>query len=168
MMILRNGKFILSKEMGDLKMVGKAYEVANITETAIVMRDADTKIAVCAVDIKNFDEYFERVEDSNKWTPWEKVVDRNGNTMAFYRTNQRKVQVRTPEGIRAESCCNKCDEFNLFFGLRLAMARCRIKQLNNVKEEYDTVVKHIDNDIDVTKSAIKNMINSLDINNTNG
>ena len=45
MKIFRNDKVILIKEYDKLKMVGSEYEVANITDTSVVLRDAIRKIA---------------------------------------------------------------------------------------------------------------------------
>lgn len=161
MFILRNDKVILVKEMGELKIVGETFEVANVTETAVVLRDAKSKIAVGAVDISVFDQYFKKPEAVKGWTPWQRLVDQLGNTIAFYRTNQKKVQVRTTNDIRAEATCNKCDEFNLAFGIRLAMTRCEIKMLNNIYSEYAEVMERLSGDIKEKEDMIHRLIKSV-------
>ncbi len=55
--VLKGDVVTLIRAMGDLKLVGETFEVANVTETAIVLRDIKTKIAVGAVNIDDFDEY---------------------------------------------------------------------------------------------------------------
>ena len=162
MTIFKNDKVVLMKEMGNLHTVGEAYEVANITDIAVVLRDVNTKIAIAAVNIDDVEKYFEKPENVKAWTPWQRLVDQRGNTIAFYRTNRKKVQVRTADGFRGEATCNKCDEFNLYFGLSLAMKRCELKFLNVVRNDYLDGLNHVTNDIETTQNDIRNMVKSLD------
>lgn len=161
MNIMRNDKVILIKAMGNLQTVGETFEVANVTDTAVVLRNAVNKIAVGAVDINMFDQYFKKPEEVKGWTPWQHLVDQLGHTVAFYRTNQKKVQVRTPDGERGEATCNKCDEFNLYFGLNIAMRRCEIKTLKQIVAEYENALKRYNNRISTEESAIERMIKSI-------
>lgn len=162
MNIMRNDKVILTKAMGNLQVVGETFEVANITETAVILRNASNKIAVGAVDITTFDQYFKKPEEVKGWTPWQRLVDQLGNTIAFYRTNWKKVQVRTSDGMRGEATCNKCDEFNLYFGLNIAMKRCEVKVLKKIRSDYENVMKQLNDDISTKESAIQQIIKSLD------
>lgn len=162
MNIMRNDKVILTKAMGNLQVVGETFEVANVTETAVILRNASNKIAVGAVDIAVFDEYFKKPEEVKGWTPWQRLVDQLGNTIAFYRTNWKKVQVRTADGMRGEATCNKCDEFNLYFGLNIAMKRCEVKVLKKIRSDYENVMKQLNDDISTKESAIQQIIKSLD------
>lgn len=162
MNIMRNDKVVLTKAMGNLQVVGETFEVANVTETAVVLRNASNKIAVGAVDIATFDQYFKKPEEVKGWTAWQRLVDQLGNTIAFYRTNWKKVQVRTADGVRGEATCNKCDEFNLYFGLSIAMKRCEVKVLKQMRSDYEDVMNRITDDIATKECAIKNIINSLD------
>ena len=162
MNIMRNDKVILTKAMSNLQMVGETFEVANVTETAVILRNASTKIAVGAVDIATFDQYFKKPEEVKGWTPWQRLVDQLGHTIAFYRTNWKKVQIRTPDGKRGEATCNKGDEFNLYFGLTIAMKRCEIKTLKQLIADYEDAVKHFSNEVSTKESAIERMIKSLD------
>lgn len=168
MFILRNDKVVLIKEMGELKIVGETFEVANVTETAVVLRDAKNKIAVGAVDIAVFDQYFKKPEEVKGWTSWQRLVDQLGNTIAFYRTNQKKVQVRTTDNIRAEATCNKCDEFNLAFGIRLAMTRCEIKMLKHIYSEYTQVMERMSGDIKMKEDMVRKMIKSIELEKAEG
>ena len=162
MNIMRNDKVILTKAMGNLQIVGETFEVANVTETAVILRNASNKIAVGAVDIATFDQYFKKPEEVKGWTPWQRLVDQLGNTIAFYRTNWKKIQVRTPDGVRGEATCNKCDEFNLYFGLNIAMKRCEIKVLSKIRSDYENVMKQLNDDISTKESTIQQLIKSLD------
>lgn len=168
MSILKYDKVVLIKEFGKLKTVGETYEVANITETSFVLRDTKTKVAVGVINIKDFEEYFNKAEDVKGWTPWTPIANIDGSFIAVYRTNFKKVQVRF-EGYRAEASCNTMDDFNLFFGIKLAITRCRIKYLNDCKQknqemlkEINTQIKNINSEIKESKNTIKKMIDSLE------
>lgn len=169
--LFRNDKVVLLKEYEDLKQVGATYEVGNFTDEMVILRNAKTKVAVCAVSITDFYEYFEKKEDlGNKFTEWVGLYDSvTGQTFAFYRTNHKKVQVKlitTYNGanIRAEASCNKGDEFDLFFGIRLAYARAREKSIKLVylPESKDWYNK-ISSDYKHTKNNIKDLLASLEL-----
>ena len=162
MNILRNDKVILTNVMGNFQFVGETFEVANITETAVVLRNERTKVAVGAIDIDMFDQYFRKPEEVKCWTPWQRLVDQIGNTIAFYRTNLKKVQVRTVDGYRGEATCNKADDFNLYFGLCLAMKRCEIKMMKDIEKDYTKNLNSIIHDIYNAQNDINNMIKSLE------
>lgn len=141
MNIFKGDKIVLVKEFTDKLNIGETYEVGNLTDTSVIVRDVMTKVALVAIDIDNFAEYFVKPEQARKWTPWQSMVNRDGSHIGFYRTNQKKVQVRSMEGYRAESSCHATDEFSLRIGLNLANLRCTEKSL--VKME-DTLVKNLD------------------------
>lgn len=159
MNVFKNDKFVLVKEFGKLNNVGSTYEVASILEKSIVMRDGKTKVAACAVDIENFDEYFKKAEDINGWTPWTKFSGAQGEVIGFYRTNMKKVQVKSISGvgIKAEACCYKDDKFDLYFGLNLAFLRCKLKALNRMKKSYTDCLEEIEPFIDETSNQIQQM-----------
>lgn len=56
--IMRYDKVILTKEFGKLKKVGETFEVGDMTESHIIIRDCKSKIALVAIGIDEFDEYF--------------------------------------------------------------------------------------------------------------
>ena len=170
MNIMRNDKVVLVKGMDSFKKVGETYEVANITETKIVLREVTSKVAVGAVDIDAFETHFKKPEEVSGWTQWEKLVDRTGNVVAHYRTNGKKVQVRTPDGYRAETTCHNADDFNLFFGIQLAYNRCIEKCLNDEENSLMEAMADIERELNTirsmrseTKHTIKMMINSLEL-----
>ena len=160
----RGDKVALIKECDSLKTVGEIYEVANITDAFVVIRNAKTKVAVGSVDIDVFDQYFKKPEEVKHWTPWEKLMDESGNVIAFYRTNFRKVQVRIFEGEQSEATCNKRhgDEFNLYFGIQLAYRRCLEKSLTRLTEEYRTGLNQFESMRIENKNMIKKMLRTLD------
>lgn len=163
MNIVKNDMVALTNEMGNLKMVGELFEVANITDTSVVLRTANKKIAICAVEIKDFDKYFKKVEEFTGWTEWHELVDPNENIIAFYRTNYRKVQVRLFNGVnkfRGEAFCKNGDNFNLFFGIQLAYARCMDKFYRDEIEETESYLKEIKSTMTDNKNSIKRMINN--------
>ena len=127
MSIMRGDKVVLVKEHEKMKMVGATLEVGNVTETAVVLRNPVTKVAVAAVGIDEFETYF--APEIQGWTPWTELIVMGGQIIGFYRTNGRKVQVKLHNGVRAEANCNKTDAFNLYIGVNIAINRCHKKML---------------------------------------
>lgn len=163
MNILKNDKFMLIEAIEKLNKVGEIYEVGNVTNTAVVMRDARTKVAVGAVDIDDFGKYFKKAEEVRTWTKWCAMNNPLGEIIAFYRTNGKKVQVRMShlETIRGEASCLKGDEFNLAFGIRLAYARCVDKELTKAESEFESAWKEMRSRRIDNQRDIKKMIRSL-------
>lgn len=141
MNVIKNDKIILIKPMDSLQTVGETYEIANILENSVVLRDARTKIAVAAVDLNMLDVFFVKAEEFKGWTPWQSLRDETG--VVFYRTNGKKVQVRSVDGVRAESCCCIEDEFNLWKGIQIAYARWNIKMLKALETKHTVVLNDI-------------------------
>lgn len=162
MYIFRNDKVMLVKEVGNLNLVGEIYEVANITNTSVIIRDVNSKVAICSVDINDFEKYFKKPEEVRCWTKWQGMLDRTNSVMAYYRTNGKKVQVKTPDGVHAEAACNKCDEFNLAFGVNLAYARCLDKCLKSMASEYESALNKVHSEMAENKNRMKKMIRTLD------
>lgn len=133
MSIMRGDRVVLIKEHDKMKMVGATLEVGNVTETAVVLRNPTTKVAVAAVDIDEFYTYF--VNEIKGWTPWTELVVMTGQSIGWYRTNGKKVQVKLHNDVRAEATCNKCDQFNLYIGVNLAVNRCHKKIVNQAIED---------------------------------
>ena len=160
MSVLKYDRVILTKEMGKMTMVGEVYEVAAITEDSFIIRDARTKIAMGVVSFEEFDNHFEKPQDVKGWTPWTKFADKNGEA-AFYRTNFRKVEVKCGD-VKATATCNLGeDEFNLYFGIRIAYARCINKILTKQKNENEEALKEIRKEMNKNVVLIGNMIASL-------
>ena len=101
--------------------------------------------------------------DSKKgWTNWIPLTGIAGQNDCFYRTNERKTQVQfVTDGIRAESCCHKEDEFNLYFGIQIAYLRCKNKALKNKKDNLERQLKDIKSEIADNNVVINNKISSL-------
>lgn len=103
-------------------------------------------------------------EKFNGWTKWQPITGFDGQTDAFYRTNGKKVQVKfLTNNVRAEACCNRVDEFNLFFGIQLAYLRCFDKALVNKENALNKELDKINLEIIENRKIMKRMINSLEI-----
>lgn len=157
--VMRNDKVTLTQEFGKLKLVGEVFEVGDITDKAIIIRDMRTKVALAAVDIDKFDSYFK--VNPMGWLPWTNLNDMSGATIGSYRTNGKKVQVRMNNGIKAEATCNKTDKFNLRAGISIAMNRCQIKFLNMILPQVKEQVEVIEHDLKESKHNISQIINNL-------
>lgn len=103
------------------------------------------------------------MEKVTKWTGWKPIVNFNGQTDAFYRTNFKKVQVKfLVDKIRAECCCCKDDEFDLSFGVQLAYLRALNKARAKQRADLEEALKSVEHEIAENKTIIKKMVNSLD------
>lgn len=164
MSIMRGDKVVLVKEHDKMKMVGAIVEVGNVTETSVVLRNPKTKVAIAAVSIDEFFDYFK--PELNNWTVWTELTMTDGihsEQIGWYRTNHKKVQVKLNNGIRAEATCNKTDQFNLYLGVNLAINRCNKKmlkktiadtksQLKKMKAEYEKIDINICNLVNQARS----------------
>jgi len=157
MNILRNDEVTLIKEFENLKKIGETYEVANITDTKIVIRDRNSKVALAAVEIENFEKYFKKDNEVNGWTDWIGITDEMNNLAAYYRTNQKRVEVKTVDGkFKGKSSCNKTDMFSLEKGIKLAMARCHKKIAEQEQSEVRQYLKNLTEEIDAVNKFIEN------------
>ncbi len=98
----------------------------------------------------------------SKWTNWEPLVNFNGQTDAFYRTNEKKTQVKfLTDKVRAECCCCRDDNFDLSFGIQLAYLRCLNKARERQKAELEEALKFVNHEIAENNTIMKKMVNSL-------
>ena len=172
MSIMRGDKVVLIKEHAKMKMVGATVEVGNITETSVVLRNPITKVAIAAVSIDEFYDYFKH--ELNNWTSWTELMIIDGiysQTIGWYRTNYKKVQVKLNNGVRAEATCNKTDQFNLYLGVNLAINRCNRKTLEKLIADTKSQLKEMKteyNNIDINISNLINQAKPIEYNtNTN-
>ena len=159
MNIIKNDKVILVKPNGNLQTVGETYEVANITEEFVVLRDAKTKVAAAAIDLVTFSEYFTKADEFKGWTTWQTLRDETG--VLFYRTNGKKTQIKSIDGLRAEACCCKVDNFDLRTGVQIAYCRWNIKMLKELESKHEATLKEIRDKISNNTDIVKDIINRL-------
>lgn len=163
--VLKFDRFVLTKELNEkFKKVGDVFEVAIVLDDSFLLRDAKTKVAVGVVNFEDFEKHFTKEDEFVGWTQWTPFVGFYGQTDVFYRTNRKKTQVKfLTDKVRAESCCNKVDDFNLYFGIQIAYLRCLNKALSKRKESLEKQLKHINVEIADNNKAMEKMINSLEI-----
>ena len=163
MNISRGNEVVLMTEYPKLT-VGETYEVANITDTSIVLRECTSKIAVASVNIDDFEIYFTKKSEVKGWTKWTPLLDNSGACLGMYRTNQKRVQFKTNgiSSIKAQASCNNGEDvFDLRVGLNIAYARCRIKTLKEQKKIHEDILRDIRKEIGDCKSMIMNIVNEL-------
>lgn len=161
---LKYDRVILTKELNDkFRKVGEVFEIASIlNDSAFLLRDANTKIALGVVSFKDFEKHFVHEGNFTGWTDWTPIIGYNGQSDSMYKTNRRKIIVKfLTDKVRGESCCNKADEFNLQFGIQLAYLRCLNKAYLKKATEYEEKLKKIDSEMIDNLRTIKKMINSL-------
>lgn len=144
--VLRMDTVINTKFFCDRFTVGAAYEVANIVDSGFVLRRKTDKVAVGLVNFFDFYEYF-TVESSFKgWTPWMPFAEVSDSgsfeTIGYYRTNMKKVQVKLLDGTRGEASCNtNIDKFDFEIGLKIASLRCKRKVILNGMEDSANIFR---------------------------
>lgn len=167
MATLKYDKVILTKELNEkFRKVGEVFEVANILDDSILLRDSKTKVALGIISFEELERYFVHEPNHKGWTQWIPLTGFDGQTDAYYRTNRRKTQVRfLTSNIRGESYLNaKCgDEFNLHFGIQLAYLRALNKAQKNKVTKYEEELKKANLEIIENDRIIQKMINSLEI-----
>lgn len=157
MNILKNDEVVLIQEFENLKKIGGVYQVANITDKNIILRDKYSKVAVAAVNIDVFDTYFTKEYPKGKWTNWIGFSDERGNLTGYYRTNHKRVEVKTIDGkFKGKASCSKLDEFNLEKGLKLAMARCRKKIVTFYHKKLSNDIAAFESELNMINNYIKN------------
>lgn len=158
-------KVVQTREMNEkFRKVGTVYEIANIIEDAFVLRSVDTKVAIGVVSFDDFDKFFCKQKDFKGWTDWTFFTGFDGQNDCMYRTNFKKTQVMfLTSNVRAESCCDNRDVFNLSTGVRFAYLRALNKAWNIKKSKCDNEeeIKRIDSEIAENKMILKKMINSI-------
>lgn len=162
--VLRFDKVVLVKELNErFKKVGEVFEIANILENSFLLRSPETKVALGIISFEDFENCFVSAEKFKGWTPWTQFIGFDGQNDISYRTNGKKVQVRSlTDKVRGEACRNKNDDFSLSFGIRAAYLRCLNKSLAKQKAEYAEKIKMIDRELAENETILKKMINSLD------
>lgn len=136
--MIKGDRIKLVKKMGVFDNIGEICEVTDIQEGGVIC----FKFGGCHLGCMSYDEYekyFEKVEIPTKrtWSKWclneIRFTDINGQDVRcnyLYRTNGKKVQVRSG-AFKAEATCCQDDEFEIEKGLNLAKKRLVIKWLDN-------------------------------------
>ena len=161
--VLKFDEVILVRKLNDkFNKTGEHYEVANISEDSLLLKDAKTKVVVGVISFADFENHFVHKENFKGWTSWENLVGFDGQTDIEYRTNGKKTQVRfLTNKIRAEACCDNRDEFNLTFGIHMAYLRCLNKAFKIKKNELEEQLKKINSEIAENEMVLKKMRNSI-------
>ena len=162
--VLKFDSVILTKELNEkIKKVGDVFEIANVLDDSLLLREAKSKVAVGVISFKDFDKHFVLETNYNKkWTNWTLFNGFDGQNDCMYRTNGRKVQCKfIKDKIKGESCCCKDDEFKLSFGLQLAYLRACNKLLTKQKISNEKILNEINAEIISNQDAIKKMMKSL-------
>lgn len=167
--IVRNERYILVKPYKTLKKVGTIYEVGDFNGGCVIFRNVNTKVAVVALPLKDFEmikECFKRVDYDKINSNWTKWIRFNPqvigiwfdyysdliNAEIYYKTNRHKtlVKIKIPDvneiqTIGQASCNFKFNEkFDLTTGFNLALVRALIKYRKKYCINKDDVLKTLE------------------------
>lgn len=162
MNVFMGEKLVLTQPVDKLRTIGATYEIANIVDNFVVLRDAKTKVAIGTCNIIDLEKHFTKVNEFKGWTQWARLLNARGDVVAFYRTNYKKVQIKSVDNFRGEATCNKCDVFDLWFGINLAYTRMQNKVIAKVKADCADILERCNRDEHENKNTMKRMLNSLD------
>lgn len=160
---IKYDRVILVKEFNDkIKKVGECYEIANVLEDSFVLREAKSKLAIGVINFEDLEKHFVHEENFSGWTEWTPLTGFDGQTDVYYRTNRRRTQVKfLTNKVRGESCLNKVNDFNLYFGIQLAYLRARNKALSVKATKCEEELKNINIEMVDNVRTMNKMINSL-------
>lgn len=167
---LKFDRVVLTKEFNDkFRKVGEVFEIANILDDSFLLRDSKTRVALGVISFADFEKHFVHESNFKGWTSWTPIVGFNGQNDVYYKTNRKKVMIKfLTDKVRAESCCNKVNDFNLSFGIQLAYLRALNKAWAKRKTEYEAKLEAINFELAKANSEIvdneriiESMIHSL-------
>lgn len=142
--MIKGDRIKLVKPMGAFTNVGEICEVVDVNEGGVISFKFGNGLHLGCMSYDEFLKYFEMVEEKPKrvWSEWERysITFNNIRNVPIrveveYRENGKKVQVRA-NGIKGESTCSKCDEFDIAKGLDLAVKRFIVKYLRDSLRIY--------------------------------
>ena len=147
--ITAGDKFTLISPIDKFLKVGETYEVGNILDSGVMIRNEKTKVAMGLISFEDFMKCFSKKENF-AWSDWTLFVI-DDDVYGQYKTNGKKVFVKA-YGEKSHSSCNKSDNFNLCKGLSIATLRCKVKALQKkLKKEI--------NELHVVESQLKTHTN---------
>lgn len=150
-----------------LAKVGFKYSIGAINQDSFTIRDCNTGLALTTININDFDEYFEKINEKAHWSAWGVlygvVINTNcdNGIVALYRTNRQKVQVKIDNFVGQASCNLKNgDSFNLAYGVQLALLRCKAKIIKNFidNESSQTLIEQYVDEHNAIHTQIKNFL----------
>ena len=151
-MITEGNKIQLVKPMGMFDNVGEVCEVIKITEDGIISFKFGNGLHLGCMSYNEFEKYFKIADEETvltkrgEWSEWKRYVFNILNVPnCFYRSNNKNIQVKTyidNKAVRARALCHKNDKFDFEKGLKLAIARLKIK-VDELKVK--DMIKNIEN-----------------------
>ena len=163
---IKYDRVVLVKELNEkFSKIGEVFEIANILENSFLLRDTKTRVAIGVISFEDFERCFVHESNYKGWTQWIPFAGYDGQNDCYYRTNRKKVQVKfVTDKVRAESSRHKEDEFNLYFGIRLAYLRALNKAYSKKKAMLEEELKEIDREMIDNERTMQKMVNALEAN----
>ena len=127
MLLQKFDKIRQIKAMEGLDYVGRTFSITNITAEGMIVF-ANKSIGTYMMNFDSFAKHFVKT----KWTEWTLAHDCEfGGFM--YRTDGKRIVVRRG-GFKVSASCHPRDNFDIKMGIKLCLARLRVKEiLANIK-----------------------------------
>ena len=166
MNITKGERIVLTEPYGKLEKVGTVYEVASFirdnNKESVVIRDTGKRMAVGCISLDIIDDYFTKESDSRKWSSWMRLVNGHGDIIGYTRSNGKRVQVKSLDGVKGTASCNVGDRFILDFGVQLAALRCRNKVLKKEWSYHFEQMEDIVKAMNETDGKINDLLKQLE------
>lgn len=126
-MILVGDKIKQTKVIMGFDYVGTEFEVTGVDGTNIAFKGC---MGRGIMSVGEFEEHFSKVEKEPEWSEWEKDSTYLANgTFSLYRVKGNVIQYRDDvTGVKVQSKCMECDEFDLETGLQICRLKMKLKK----------------------------------------
>lgn len=115
-----------TKEIMGFNYVGTEFEVTGVDGTNIAFKGT---MGRGVMSIGEFKEHFEKVVKEPEWSEWKYDNFNLRYNYRLYRVKGNTIQYKDPIlGIKVQSKCMDCDEFDLKTGLEICRLKMRLKQ----------------------------------------
>lgn len=136
-MITKNDKIKQVKEIDGFNRIGEIFEVTNVSEDGIISFKCDFGYGVMSYN--EFEKSFEKVEELI-WGNWIKFDDYDESDYKYkYKTNNKVITMKCLdsgyEDLMSKSTCSEGDIFDLNKGIKLCIAKIRVKQAERYLEK---------------------------------
>ena len=115
-----------TKEIMGFDYVGTEFEVTGVDGTNIAFKG---NMGRGVMSISEFEEHFDKVIKEPEWSEWKFDKFKLSHWHCLYRVKGNTIQYKDPIlGIKVQSKCMDCDEFDLETGLEICRLKMRLKQ----------------------------------------
>lgn len=111
-----------TKEIMGFNYVGTEFEVTGVDGTNIAFKGG---MGRGVMSVGEFEEHFSKIEKKLEWSEWNRDM---GHGYNLYRVKGNVIQYKDVcTGVKVQSKCMDCDEFDLETGLEICRLKLKLK-----------------------------------------